>query len=111
MIDSTGGLLGGAEFPSTTAGYADLLAWIRSIGRVSAVGVEGTGSYGAGLARYLTSKKVTVVEVDRPDRRARRAKGKSDPIDCHRRRPRDPRRHRHGHPENPHRTGRGHPRP
>ncbi|MGC1213664.1 MAG: transposase [Micromonospora sp.] len=82
IIDSTGGLLGDAEFPATTAGYADLLAWMRSFGRVTAVGVEGTGSYGAGLARYLTSKKLPVVEVDRPDRRARRAQGKSDPIDA-----------------------------
>jgi len=82
VIDSTGGLLGDAEFPATTAGYADLLAWMRSFGRVTAVGVEGTGSYGAGLARYLTSKKLPVVEVDRPDRRARRAHGKSDPIDA-----------------------------
>lgn len=46
------------------------------------MGVEGTGSYGAGLARYLTSKKISVREVDRPDRRARRAQGKSDPIDA-----------------------------
>ncbi|MET8355309.1 transposase [Micromonospora sp. NPDC005206] len=82
VIDSTGGLLGDTEFPATTAGYADLLAWMRSFGRVTAVGVEGTGSYGAGLARYLTSKKIAVVEVDRPDRRARRAQGKSDPIDA-----------------------------
>ncbi|MGC5022201.1 IS110 family transposase [Micromonospora sp. DT47] len=82
VIDSTGGLLGDAEFPATTAGYVDLLAWMRSFGRVSAVGVEGTGSYGAGLARYLTSKKVAVTEVDRPDRRARRRQGKSDPIDA-----------------------------
>ncbi|MET8349864.1 IS110 family transposase [Micromonospora sp. NPDC005206] len=82
VIDSTGGLLADAEFPVTTAGYADLLAWMRSFGRVTAVGVEGTGSYGAGLARYLTSKKIAVVEVDRPDRRARRNHGKSDPIDA-----------------------------
>ncbi|MGC4749110.1 IS110 family transposase [Micromonospora sp. DT201] len=82
VIDSTGGLLADAEFPATTVGYADLLAWMRSFGRVTAVGVEGTGSYGAGLARYLTSKKIVVTEVDRPDRRARRAQGKSDPIDA-----------------------------
>ncbi|WP_231930002.1 IS110 family transposase [Micromonospora coriariae] len=82
VIDSTGGLLADAEFPATTAGYVDLLAWMRSFGRVTAVGVEGTGSYGAGLARYLTSKKITIREVDRPDRRARRNQGKSDPIDA-----------------------------
>ncbi|MGW5015850.1 IS110 family transposase [Micromonospora chalcea] len=82
IIDSTGGLLADAEFPATSDGYADLLAWMRSFGRLVAVGVEGTGSYGAGLARHLGSRKVAVVEVDRPDRRTRRAKGKSDPIDA-----------------------------
>ncbi|NHO83468.1 IS110 family transposase [Micromonospora sp. CMU55-4] len=82
IIDSTGGLLADAEFPATSDGYADLLAWMRSFGRLVAVGVEGTGSYGAGLARHLGSRKVPVVEVDRPDRRTRRAKGKSDPIDA-----------------------------
>ncbi|MGA3526799.1 IS110 family transposase [Micromonosporaceae bacterium DT32] len=71
-----------AEFPATSDGYADLLTWMRSFGRLTVVGVEGTGSYGAGLARHLASHKVTVVEVDRPDRRTRRSKGKSDPIDA-----------------------------
>jgi hypothetical protein len=44
------------------------------------VRVEGTGSYGAGLTCYLLDQHVTVVEVDRPDRRTRRQRGKSDPI-------------------------------
>ncbi|MEU8259336.1 IS110 family transposase [Micromonospora sp. NPDC048999] len=79
VIDSTGGLLADAEFPATTAGYAELLVWMRSFGRPVAVGVEGTGSYGAGLARHLAAEKITLVEVDRPDRRT---KGKSDPIDA-----------------------------
>ncbi|WP_262287195.1 transposase [Micromonospora sp. MA102] len=82
IIDSTGGLQADAEFPATGDGYADLLAWMRSFGRLVAIGVEGTGSYGAGLARHLASHKVAVVEVDRPDRRTRRTKGKSDPIDA-----------------------------
>ncbi|MCG5458664.1 hypothetical protein PSH03_004425 [Micromonospora sp. PSH03] len=55
---------------------------MRSFGKVTAVGVEGTGSYGAGFARYLASKNVSVREVDRSDRRARRVHGKSDPIDA-----------------------------
>jgi transposase len=63
-------------------GYQQLLAWLRSFGRVVKVGVEGTGSYGAGLARYLAAEKVEVVEVDRPDRKARRQHGKSDPLDA-----------------------------
>ncbi|WP_204036583.1 IS110 family transposase, partial [Micromonospora qiuiae] len=82
VIDSTGGLLADAEFPATTDGYAKLLAWMRSFGRPIAVGIEGTGSYGAGLARHLAAEKITLVEVDRPDRRTRRTKGKSDPIDA-----------------------------
>ncbi|WP_164903729.1 IS110 family transposase [Nonomuraea polychroma] len=70
------------EFPATRAGYADLLEWMRSFGRLHAVGVAGTGSYGA-LARHLSSAKVKVVEVNRPDRQQRRAKGKSDPLDSY----------------------------
>jgi transposase len=75
--------LADAEFPATAAGYADLLAWMRSFGRLHAVGVEGTGSYGAGLARHLRGQDVRVIEVNRPDRRQRRAKGKSDPLDAY----------------------------
>ncbi|UIJ59789.1 MULTISPECIES: IS110 family RNA-guided transposase [Amycolatopsis] len=72
-----------AEFPATQRGYDQLLSWLRSHGRLHAVGVEGTSSYGAGLARHLASTDVTVVEVNRPDRRQRRAKGKSDPLDAY----------------------------
>jgi transposase len=72
-----------AEFPATAAGYAESLAWMRGFGVLHAVGVEGTGSYGAGLARHLRASGVLVVEVNRPDRRQRRAKGKSDPLDAY----------------------------
>ncbi|PZG18183.1 IS110 family transposase [Spongiactinospora gelatinilytica] len=71
------------EFSATRAGYADLLEWMRSFGRLQAVGVEGTGSYGAALARHLSDAEVKVVEVNRPDRQQRRAKGKSDPLDSY----------------------------
>jgi transposase len=81
-IDGTGRLLGDAEFAATATGYAALLAWLGGFGRVVKVGVEGTGTYGAGLARYLAGKDVAVVEVDRPDRKTRRRQGKSDPIDA-----------------------------
>jgi transposase len=81
-VDRLGGILGDREFPATPAGYQALLQWLRSFGRLLGVGVEGTGSYGAGLNRYLTAAKVRVVEVNRPDRTARRAKGKSDPLDA-----------------------------
>jgi transposase len=59
------------------------VVWLREFGELARVGVEGTSSYGAGLARYLHAAGVSVVEVDRPDRRTRRARGKSDPIDAY----------------------------
>ncbi|MCU7826021.1 IS110 family transposase [Kitasatospora sp. DSM 101779] len=83
VIDSIGRHLADREFPATIRGYRDLLDWMRSHGTPSAVGVEGTGAYGAELARVLTAAGVTVVDVDRPDRKARRTKGKSDPIDAY----------------------------
>jgi transposase len=81
-VDSAGRLLGDRQFPATANGYAALLAWLRSFGEVIKIGVEGTGTYGAGLARYLAGEGIVLVEVDRPDRKTRRAKGKSDPIDA-----------------------------
>jgi transposase len=82
VVDQVGRVLGDQEFAATATGYQALLAWLRSFGRVVKIGVEGTGSYGAGLARHLTGQGIELVEVDRPDRRTRRAKGKSDPIDA-----------------------------
>ena len=81
-LDSIGGLLGVQEFPATAAGYAGLLSWLRSFGTLAVAGVEGTGSCGAGLARYLAAAGVRVVEVDRPDRQDRARQGKSDPLDA-----------------------------
>jgi transposase len=81
-LDSVGRVLGTRSFPATTAGHADLLAWLSGFGPVTAVGVEGTGSYGAGLARHLTGAGTRVIEVDRPDRATRRRQGKSDPVDA-----------------------------
>jgi transposase len=81
-VDGAGRLLGDTEFAATAAGYAALLAWLGGFGRIVKVGVEGTGTYGAGLARHLAAQGVAVVEVDRPDRKTRRRQGKSDPIDA-----------------------------
>jgi transposase len=81
-LDPVGGLLGVQEFPATPAGYAQLLGWLGGFGRVCLVGIEGTGSYGAGLARHITAAGVRVVEVDRADRQDRRRQGKSDPLDA-----------------------------
>ena len=63
-------------------GYRELEAWARSLGSVRAFGVEGTGSYGAGLARFLREAGHVVREVGRPDRRLRRRHGKTDHLDA-----------------------------
>jgi transposase len=81
-LDPVGGLLAVAEFPATSVGHRRLLGWLAAFGPVARVGVEGTGSYGAGLARYLRAAGIEVVEVDRPNRQARRRAGKSDPLDA-----------------------------
>jgi len=81
-LDPIGGLLGVEEFPVSPAGYARLLGWLGGFGTVALVGIEGTGSYGAGLARHVTAAGIRVVEVDRSDRQDRRRQGKSDPLDA-----------------------------
>lgn len=82
ILGRTGALLGTAEFPATLGGHATMLVWMRSFGDLLAIGVEGTGNYGAGLTRFLLTEGVRVVEVVRPDRRARRFNGKSDTLDA-----------------------------
>ena len=81
-IDHNGGVLGIESFRAEGAGYEDLVGWLAGFGPVTRVGVEGTGSYGVGLARFLAAADVEVVEVDRPNRQIRRKKGKSDPTDA-----------------------------
>ncbi len=81
-IDHNGGVLGIESFPTSEVGYENLAGWLASFGLVTRVGVEGTGSYGVGLARFLTTTGIEVVEVDRPNRQLRRRKGKSDPTDA-----------------------------
>ena len=81
-LDERGALLGVESFATTESGYKKLLAWLGDFGAVQLVGVEGTGSYGAGLTRHLQAERVRVVEVDRPNRQRRRRKGKSDPEDA-----------------------------
>ena len=75
------------KFPATPAGYARLLGWLGGFGTVCLVGIEGTGSYGAGLSRHVTAAGIRVVEVDRSDRQDRRRPGKSRPPRCGQRRP------------------------
>jgi transposase len=81
-LDPVGGLLGVREFPVTTAGYARLLGWLGGLGTVALAGLEGTGSYGAGLARHITAAGSRVVEAARPDRQDRRGQGRSGPLDA-----------------------------
>jgi transposase len=82
-LDQLGRLVGTRTIPTTPAGYAALLAWATTLGTVDRIGVEGTGSYGAGLTRWLRAHGQVVIEVDRPDRAARRRQGKTDDLDAH----------------------------
>jgi len=81
-LDEVGGLLGTESFGADCAGYSALLSWLTAFGPVTKVGVEGTGSYGAGLARFLTRAGIEVIEIDRQNRQDRRRQGKSDPLDA-----------------------------
>jgi transposase len=81
-LDQLGRVLGTESFPTTVAGYRQLLAWLRRHGQLDKVGVEGTGSYGAALARQLTAAGVEVLEVARPNRQVRRRFGKTDVVDA-----------------------------
>jgi transposase len=81
-VDTAGRKLGHRQFEASAAGYRQLLAWLRGFGTLLVVGIEGTGVYGAGLARHLAAEGVAMLEVDRPDRKTRRFAGKSDPLDA-----------------------------
>ena len=82
VVDANGGVLAVESFPTTPAGHHALSAWLLSFGVVERVGVEGTGAYGAGLARHLGRQGLVVIEVDRPNRQERRRNGKSDELDA-----------------------------
>jgi transposase len=82
VLDKEGTVLGVEHFPTTRHGYLTLISWMRGFGDVSRVGVECTGSYGAGLVRYLALAGLTVLEVTGPDESLRRAKGKDDTVDA-----------------------------
>lgn len=82
-ITDTGQLLGDAEFRTNPTGYDVAITWARSFGEVLTAGVEGTSSYRAGFTQALQDNDIHVVEVNRPDRAARRRQGKSDPLDAY----------------------------
>jgi len=81
-LDHLGRLLATQSVPTTPAGYRTLVAWAGSLGTVERFGIEGTGSYGAGLTRWLRGRGFEVLEVERPKRQNRRRHGKSDAIDA-----------------------------
>ena len=81
VLDGLGAKLDARGFPADAAGYRQLAAWAESFGEGPVFGVEGTGSYGAGLASALRLRGLEVMEVGRPDRRVRRLRGKSDETD------------------------------
>jgi len=81
-VDGNGGVLGVESFPADDTGYEALPGWLVSHGELDKVGVEGTGSWGVGLTRFLHSHEVMVVEVDRPNRQHRRRVGKADDTDA-----------------------------
>src|SRR5829696_4802019 len=81
-LDGLGRRLGELTLPTTKKGYEGLVSWAEDFGRVRCAGVEGTSSYGAGLARHLRSAGIGVLEIERPKRRHLRRKGKSDSRDA-----------------------------
>jgi transposase len=81
-INALGVRLGTITIPASRKGYQELEAWARCFGPVRAFGIEGTGSYGAGLSRALQASGNTVIEVNRPNRQLRHQHGKSDPLDA-----------------------------
>ena len=81
-ISGVGAHLATTTVPASSKGYGALEAWAETMGAVQAFGIEGTGSYGAGLSRFLRERGHTVVEVNRPNRQLRHQKGKSDAVDA-----------------------------
>ncbi len=82
VVDRHDQILGSRSFPTTRHGYTQMLAWMRAFGQLRRVGVEATGTYGAGLLRYLQKAGVAVLEVTTPDKGDRRKRGKNDDLDA-----------------------------
>lgn len=82
VVDSHDRVLETAVFPATRHGYKQMVCWMRAFGQVERIGVESTGSYGAGLLRYLNQAAIRVLEVTAPDRTDRRKRGKNDVLDA-----------------------------
>ncbi|MCW2490952.1 MAG: family transposase, partial [Frankiales bacterium] len=83
LLDSELNQIADREFAATSTGYQELVDWMAGYGRIAVVGVESTGSYGAGLTRHLLAAGIEVVEVSGPEKATRVKQGKSDPIDAY----------------------------
>lgn len=82
VLSCLGGVVATSAFPTTAAGYGELLVWARSFGRLKRAGIECTGSYGAALSRHLQAAGIAVTEVNQTDRADRRKRGKTDTLDA-----------------------------
>ena len=82
VVDSYDRVLASSSFPTTRQGYKSMLNWMQSFGAVKCIGVECTGTYGAGLLRYLQQFDIEILEVTSPDKADRRKRGKDDTIDA-----------------------------
>ena len=82
VVDERDRVLATASFATTRQGYGQMLAWMRSFGAVQRIGIESTGSYGAGLLRFMQQAGIEVLEVTMPDARDRRRRGKNDDLDA-----------------------------
>jgi transposase len=82
VVDERDRVLASQSFATTRQGYRQMLAWMRSFGEVQRIGIESTGSYGAGLLRFVQTVGIEVLEVTTPDRHSRRRRGKNDDLDA-----------------------------
>ena len=82
VVDEQDRVIGTRSFATTRQGYRQMLAWMRSFGELQRIGIESTGSYGAGLLRFMQQAKVAVLEVTTPDKQDRRRRGKNDDLDA-----------------------------
>ena len=82
VVDDQDRVLGTNSFATTRQGYRQILAWMRSFGELQRIGVESTGSYGAGLLRFMQQANVAVLEVTTPNKQDRRRRGKNDDLDA-----------------------------
>ena len=82
VVNERDQVLGTQCFATTRQGYRQMLAWMRSFGQVQRIGIESTGTYGAGLLRFMQKAGIEILEVTAPDKQDRRKRGKSDDLDA-----------------------------